>query len=363
MIAARPAPLLLLVGAVALWVVLRSLFLLMSGPAVPPPPPLILGDTGPAEPLWPFIMPGSTVAQPPARPIPARRTALAALPPPPGHGRPRLLIAPAPVVEGPVAPRDTRIHAAQSLLLARMLGHRPYAPRPLGFAAAPAGTGNGLPPMLPARRPPVDRWTLAAGLYWRQGSGAPALGNSPTLAGSQAWARLAWQPQANAPQLFVRANSAGRLGRGAEGAVGVALSPDAAVPVHIVAERRQRLAGEGRSAFALYAVGGTALEVDGWRLDSYGAAGIVGAARRDGFAEGSATLARPVARLGPVELTAGSGAWGAVQPGASRLDIGPTLSARTDRLRGARVALDWRQRVAGDAVPPSGPAVTLSVDF
>jgi hypothetical protein len=56
--------------------------------------------------------------------------------------------------------------------------------------------------------------------------------------------------------------------------------------------------------------------------------------------------------------------WGAAQPGAARLDLGPTLTAdmRGDATS-PRLALDWRQRVAGDALPPSGPALTLAVDF
>ena len=58
------------------------------------------------------------------------------------------------------------------------------------------------------------------------------------------------------------------------------------------------------------------------------------------------------------------GAWGGAQDGASRLDIGPSaaVSFRLGEGRG-RVAADYRIRVAGEAEPASGPALTLSAGF
>ena len=55
---------------------------------------------------------------------------------------------------------------------------------------------------------------------------------------------------------------------------------------------------------------------------------------------------------------------GAVQPGAARVDVGPRLTLRLPQVgEGGRIALDWRQRVAGDAHPESGLALTLAADF
>ena len=91
----------------------------------------------------------------------------------------------------------------------------------------------------------------------------------------------------------------------------------------------------------------------------YGQAGIVGLRARDLFVDGSVRVSAPV---GPVEV--GAGAWGAAQPGAARLDVGPAsptgcrCAAPTVRLEA-----DWRFRVAGDAAPGSGPALTLAADF
>jgi hypothetical protein len=97
----------------------------------------------------------------------------------------------------------------------------------------------------------------------------------------------------------------------------------------------------------------------GLRGEAYGQAGIVGARSRDLFVDGSARATIPV---GPVEI--GGGAWGAAQPGLARLDAGPSASYRLP-VRGAnlRVQADWRFRIAGDAAPGSGPALTVAADF
>ena len=63
-------------------------------------------------------------------------------------------------------------------------------------------------------------------------------------------------------------------------------------------------------------------------------------------------------------LRLGALAAGAVQPGAARVDVGPRLTLRLPQVgEGGRIALDWRQRIAGDARPESGLALTLAADF
>jgi hypothetical protein len=65
-----------------------------------------------------------------------------------------------------------------------------------------------------------------------------------------------------------------------------------------------------------------------------------------------------------MRLSFGGAAWGGAQKDASRFDIGPTL--RLDLSVGevpARISVDWRERVAGDAAPESGVAATVSTRF
>ncbi|MCH2487899.1 MAG: hypothetical protein MK010_09195, partial [Erythrobacter sp.] len=71
-----------------------------------------------------------------------------------------------------------------------------------------------------------------------------------------------------------------------------------------------------------------------------------------------------LARFDLGEISIGAGAWGGVQRGAGRLDIGPSASVAL-RLGRSPVWLsaDYRFRIAGDAQPGSGAAVTLSTGF
>ena len=81
---------------------------------------------------------------------------------------------------------------------------------------------------------------------------------------------------------------------------------------------------------------------------------------REAFVDGAARLGVPIAR----DLSIGVGAWGAAQPGAARIDVGPQMSYRLPAFgETVRLAADWRIRIAGDARPVSGPALTLSTDF
>lgn len=183
------------------------------------------------------------------------------------------------------------------------------------------------------------------------------------MGGSQAGARFLYRINHDAARplaLSARAYVPSRRTAGAEAALGVDWRPSARFPVHLLLERRQRLGSEGRSAFAgtLYGGGSVALRA-GWRLDGYAQAGLVGTRSRDAFVDGSARLSR---RIGPIE--AGGALWGAAQPGAARLDAGPHLTLPI-RAQGTaiRLSAEYRFRVAGEARPSSGPALTLGVDF
>ncbi len=171
---------------------------------------------------------------------------------------------------------------------------------------------------------------------------------------------------AGATRAYGRATMAVHQPEQREIALGLAFAPLARAPVDIAVERRVALGKEGRNALAAMISGGVgdvALP-GGFRLEAYGQAGVVGARRRDGFVDGAVVIDR---RLGPGEtasLRLGALAAGAAQPGAARVDVGPRLTLRLPQVgEGSRIAFDWRQRVAGDARPESGLALTLATDF
>ena len=257
----------------------------------------------------------------------------------------------------------------------------------LGAGAAPASSMT-VPPEAPFDPPPPEgalrqahsdplaavpatfearsragRWSLSAWSFVRRGEAAP-LANGGLLGGSQAGARVAFRlnrDRARPLALSARLSAPLRRTAGAEAALGLDWRPSRRLPVHILAERRQALGREGRSAFGVTLYGGVGdAPLGPFRIDAYAQAGLVGARSRDPFGDSAIRVSLPLghrARLG-------AGAWAAAQPGASRIDIGPQTAVRlTVAGRPVTLAADWRLRVAGTAEPGSGPTLTLSSDF
>lgn len=256
-------------------------------------------------------------------------------------------------------------------------------PASLGATQVTPGWRKGRARDLPAlaaaspQRVTVDGWALLRppreGTYVLddpQGGLNPGIAAAGSLGGSQAGLRISWRPLSSVG-VHLRASTAllpgGRSIRsqtfaGGEGSIGVSWQPLASVPVRLLAERRQRLGsalGGGRNAFSLLAEGGIYQRplAYGFTLDGYGQAGVVGASRRDLFADGALVATTPFRS----RFAIGGGLWGGVQPGLSRFDAGPRLSYQ---LRpGLRAHVDYRFRVTGNAQPASGPALTIAAGF
>ena len=147
----------------------------------------------------------------------------------------------------------------------------------------------------------------------------------------------------------------------AEVSPGLSIRPLQHVPFEIIVERRFRLSAQSRDATAVFVAGGASFEpLRDWTAAVYGQAGVVGGPQTLSIADGAATVRRRVS--GSSEI--GAGIWGGVQPGAGRLDIGPSASTRLGGPEAAlRLSVDWRFRIAGNARPDSGVAVTLAKDF
>ncbi|HYJ30906.1 MAG TPA: hypothetical protein VEW25_11260 [Allosphingosinicella sp.] len=294
-----------------------------------------------------------------ARP-PAAGAAAVAVPAVPGQARFRRRPA---VAKAPSRPPAYRSIAPRRLPAAP-IGLLPSAPAspsdaPLQLASIPA-------PISQAGRPGIAVPGRLSGSAWllMRGERANALAPGGTLGGSQAGLRILYRLNGDAARplaLSARLSTPAAGLRGAETALGIDWRPLARLPLHLLAERRQALGRDGRSAFALAVHGGLAEHPlpAGLRFDAYGQAGMVGASSRDLFADGAARLTLPVGRV-----SLGAGLWGGAQPGASRLDAGPHASLRLN-LAGeqVRLAAEWRLRLAGDARPGSGPVLTLGSDF
>jgi len=213
------------------------------------------------------------------------------------------------------------------------------------------------------KRNAIDRLQLSAWALLRSQqagvAGSRSLASGGSLGASQAGARLTYNFTRQIAATFRSSSNVGR--RGGEVAAGVRLQPVRGLPLWLNAERRQRIGryGGGRSAFALFLEGGVYGRPMPLRflLDGYVQAGVVGLHSRDRFIDGGVTLTRPVYR----QFSAGMGVWGGAQPGLYRVDAGPRVTMRVRP--NLKVHVDWRQRLAGNAAPGSGPAVTLAGDF
>jgi hypothetical protein len=229
------------------------------------------------------------------------------------------------------------------------------------FARGSVSRRSSAPVFAPPPKPRgLDRLQLTSWALMRGTGNRSGLATGGTLGGSQAGARLTYNFDRRIAA-SIRTSAPIGTSRGGEVAAGIKVTPFPSIPVSVTAERRQSIGrgGGGRSAFALFLEGGVYRRPMPWQfeLDAYAQAGIVGARRRDLFADGAFTFTRPV--FG--RYSAGFGMWGGVQPGLYRIDAGPRVSMKLrDNLR---VHLDYRQRIAGTASPASGPALTLAGDF
>lgn len=208
-----------------------------------------------------------------------------------------------------------------------------------------------------------DRWSASAWAAFRPGQGIGAAPGAGQLGGSQAGLRLAYMLAPEQRLAGFARVTAPLSGRGRELSLGLEWQPTRA-PVRLVAEQRFALDGGGSGPGLGVVAGADASLAHGFRLESYGQAGVVRRRRIEPYADGAARATRAVFDEHGVRLALGAGAWGAAQRDTARLDLGPSaLLAVPVAGQTFRLALDWRQRVAGHARPGSGPALTIGSDF
>ena len=226
------------------------------------------------------------------------------------------------------------------------------------------------------RRAQARRWSGDGWLLLRPGGGIASAGPGyATYGASQLGAVLRYRLKAgpHGVAAYARATAAVNGSGERELAVGLSARPLADVPVIAAVEWRA-----SRFTAANHASGGTHLRPavlaitqlppiglrSGTRAEFYAAGGYVGGAGATAFVDGQMRVDHPVARFGSVELRGGGGAWGGAEQGAGRLDVGPTatLGLALGRI-GARLGVDWRFRVVGNAAPGSGPALTVATGF
>lgn len=223
----------------------------------------------------------------------------------------------------------------------------------------------------PGRAAP-GRWSLSGWAHLRAGSAAaPATsGAIPVYGASQIGAVMRYRLVPGTrfdPRVYARASAALDRRSERELAAGLALRPLAGLPAAIMAEARWRdqpgLRAVRPAAMVVSEMDPVAI---GARVlaESYVQAGYVGGRGATAFADGQLRLTADLAAFDLGRVRVGAGAWGGAQRGAARLDLGPTaqLDLASDKPP-LRLSVDYRIRVAGDAQPGSGAALTLSTGF
>jgi hypothetical protein len=225
----------------------------------------------------------------------------------------------------------------------------------------------------------TKRWSIGAYALSRAGTGE-ALAASPVLGAGQMGAAVAWRVNPLGRQrisIVGRYTVAGTPEGGidsetGEAALGLRYEPSRKVPVAIDVERRFALGLFARDAWAARVSGGAQGKVPvlGRKVDleGFGEAGVVEGFTRtpDAYAGAQTRGAVPLVLVGRTRFDAGGGAWGAYQRSygvsASRLDLGPSARIRVEPWP-FHLQVDYRARVAGNALPGSGPVLTVAGEF
>ena len=286
---------------------------------------------------------------------------------------------------GPV-PCPLPVHSAASVSRSRTLSGR-YSDALGGFVLQASRRGPGgdsgereAPiPRFPDPRQSQQEKKLAA-YFWvharqdsgarqdRQGTRGRSIANGQ-YGGSQAGAIFSYRLfDGPAPEILLYGRLSAALAPVSqeEIALGTRIRPVRNLPLAVHAEQRFN-AGSGRaSGMAFYATGGTGpdLIMERFALETYAQAGYVFGRNETYFFDGSATVQRPIADIDGRRLWAGAGLWAGGQRDIRRVDVGPRVSL--DLPLGTsltRIAVDARVRVAGNARPGSGAALTVSTSF
>ncbi|HQS69908.1 MAG: hypothetical protein B7Y36_16730 [Novosphingobium sp. 28-62-57] len=226
----------------------------------------------------------------------------------------------------------------------------------------------------PAKDDP--RWSGDNWLLMRAGSGAAAQApGAASYGASQAGAIVRYRlGRGDLHESFgyLRTSLAiNAPGKDKEIALGFGVRPVARLPLRVLAEAR--LQDTVASPMQMRPVATVITELPPQRLplgftaEAYAQAGYAGGRGATPFYDAQLVMERGIPGVGgnKRDIRVGAGVWSGGQKGAVRLDVGPRASFRLDLgdINPARIAVDWRFRLAGNARPASGPALTIASSF
>ncbi len=216
----------------------------------------------------------------------------------------------------------------------------------------------------------LEKRLSGSAYIFARASGTSELAATPVLGGGQSGAQVAYSldPLSSRPLAVEARVSAPNndVKDGAQAALGVTwrLRPS----LSLTAERLFAAGDHARGGWTVRAAGGAATVRQGgarrW-LDAsiYAEGGIVGLRDPAYYGAAQGRVGRSAAIAEDIAASVGMGGWASVQRDrrtVSRFEVGPTLHLS----RGAfNLTADYRVRLAGNAAPGSGPALTLAAFF
>lgn len=277
------------------------------------------------------------------------------------------------IARGGMRGADRMVAHAMLLAAGYDLGTQPVANAPFQRGVGPIAPGVTYVPEAareldgnPGRR----RWSLDLWALWRDDTTTPLTSGRPSYGRSQIGAIMRYRlapTSSHVPEAHLRATRALEGEQETDIAAGLSARPFPQVPVRLAAEARVTETDRGTelrgAAYAVSELPPVALP-GGLTGEAYVQGGYVSGEFATPFVDGQARITRELAGTEQFRLTAGAGAWGGAQDDGERLDVGPS-AAVTFQLGAARgrVSADYRFRVAGDAEPSSGPALTVTAGF
>lgn len=276
------------------------------------------------------------------------------------------------------APADRPLkpsHAGAGVMAIQGLRFR--LPPPVNAGPVDARATAGLSPRRATPQDQVSRWSDDGWLLLRGSGGtAASAAGAAAYGASQAGAVLRYRlagGNSGSPYAYLRASTAiGTAVQDRELAAGLGARPLAHLPIRLLFEARAR-DGTDESPMsirpALFAV--TELPrhdlPSGFRAEAYAQVGYVAGRNATPFFDTQLVVDHPASPdlLPALDPRIGFGIWSGGQRGAARLDLGPRASIRLDAIAGKPLvlALDWRLRAAGSALPDSGPTLIVASSF
>ena len=373
----RGVPLLALVLLLGGWVALRAAIWESPFPEILPLANVTITD----EPILPAaVMPVTQVAAPEAveptnvepvwieRPVPEplERPSFDHDPAPQITGR-------SPLNRGGMRGADRLVAHAMLLAAGYDAGSRPSDNAPYQRGVGPIAPGVTYAPEAAREMgstSAAQRWSMDLWALWRDDTTTQLTSGRPSYGRSQIGAALRYRldpSSGHAPEAHLRATRALEGEQETDVAAGLSARPFPSVPVRLAAEARVTETDRGTelrgAAYAVSELPPVTLP-GGFTGEAYVQGGYVTGEFATPFVDGQARITRELAGNDQFRLTAGAGAWAGAQDDANRLDVGPSAGVTFDlgSARG-RVSADYRFRIAGDAEPSSGPALTLTAGF